>query len=222
MKKVAITIVVLIAFIIKSNAQEELSYGPMVGISMTSFTEYLAPMVSDYAFGYQVGGVVNYRIIELVGASFSASYSKMGGKDMDPTLLYAPGSSFIQNISKLDVTMHTIDLNLTANVYLPLSLGSINPKVILGVANAYNLKATAGNERDFGVESSNTVDDVTDRFTYYDFALIGGVGVETKILDRLTSIDIRYRAGMTDINNVGLKPEMRHSSIALVISYNFN
>ena len=118
MKKVTIAIVLLVCVFFKSNGQEGLSYGPMIGVSMTAFSDGFTPLVSDYAFGYNVGANVNYKIIDLVGVNASVSYAKISGKNMDADYLFYSGEDFTQDVSVVDVSMHTIDINVLANIYL--------------------------------------------------------------------------------------------------------
>lgn len=222
MKKVAIVIVLLSAFLIKTNAQEGLSYGPIVGIGMSSLNKNMTNKVSKYKTGYQVGANVNYRIIDLVSASFSAAYSKAGASDADVSYFAYDGES-ITDYKNIDITMHTIDLNLLANVHLPLSLGPVKPKVIVGIGNSYLLGAKVDKEIDgrYGVSTAKSTMDVKERFANSDFAAIGGIGVELEIFGLATSIDARYRAGFTDVNNVALKPKLYNSSFAVVLGVNF-
>lgn len=223
MKKVAIIIVLLSAFLFRANAQlDGLSYGPIAGVSMTSFNKSLGTKVTDFAVGYMVGANVNYRVIDMVGVTFSAAYSTLGGNDVNTTYLTYSGEN-ISTYDKVNVLMQTIDLNLLANVYVPVSFGPITPKVLVGVGNAYNLSADATKITDsqLGTSTIESSSDVTDRFTNYDLALVGGIGTEIKIMGLNTSVDLRYRVSVMDINNVALKPELYHNSFAVVLGVNF-
>lgn len=219
MKKVTIAIVLLVCVFLKSNGQDKLSYGPMIGVSMTAFSDGFAPLVSDYAFGYNVGANVNYQIIGLVGVNASVAYAKMGGKNMDLDLLNSNNSEIL----KRDIDLHTIDVNVLASIYVPFSIGSIQPKVLLGVGNAYNIQATSTHEREgsYGLQKTVTTEDYTDRFKSYDIAAIGGIGAEFEFMGSLLLVDAKYRYGFTNINNVALKDEFNNTGLVLTVGYNF-
>ena len=222
MKKITIIIMLLCVFFHNTRAQEELSYGPIVGVNMASLNKSFLTPVSNYNLGYMVGGNVSYRIMDIIGVSFSTAYATMGGNDIDLNYIAFPTEN-IMNYQRADVFMHTIDLNLLANIYIPLSFGPIKPKALLGAGNAYNLGTFIGKEVDgpYGVETIFSTEDRTERFTYYDISVVGGLGVDMEIMGFNTSIDARYRIGVLDINNTAPKPELYHSSFALVFGVNF-
>lgn len=214
MKKVTICIVLLVLCLF--NGQAQLTYGPMIAVNLSSFTEKLTPLVSDYKFGYQVGVNVQYRLMDLVGVSGEVSYAVLGGNNIEPDLIY--GSSFASEISNLDLTLHTIDVTGLANIYLPLEIGSISPKLLIGASAAFNLSAKADIET---TESSEANNNVTERFVYNDIAGVAGIGADIEMGDKLIIIAVKYRAGLTDVTNIGLLDSFRNSGFALSLAYNF-
>lgn len=221
MKKVTVLFLLVTCLVLKGTTQE-LSYGPVVGVNSTWFSDDAKfTTVSAATYGPQVGFNVQAKFMDLVGAGFQVFYATHGGKDVDPEYLTFD-NAYANSIDEQTITMHTIDLNLVANIYLFDGKGA-NGKYILGISNAYHIKAIAGNTSEIGLLDTdrNVKNDYTDRFEHFDFALVTGFGSEFTIFGKTFTAETRYRYGLTDINNVAMKKSFGSSGVQLLLGFNF-
>lgn len=188
---------------------EKMSYGPKVGISLNSFNQNFEK-ITKCKFGLAGGGFFQFQVLDYLAASVEVLYIQQGAVDVEPTLIYFPTGFILydyvndepKNV-KTNITLHNIDIPVLVNY----TLNSNGVRIFIGGAISTNLKATATNRvfREMingPTEVTVSKDDVTSRFKYNDYALIVGGGLNFEAGGYDCTLDIRYRAGLTNINNV--------------------
>ncbi len=213
-KKLALTFFLFSLLFVNSNIQaqffsffdsEKMSYGPKVGISLNSFNQNFEK-ITKCKFGLAGGGFFQYQVLDYLAASVEVLYIQQGAVDVEPTLIYFPNSPMLivndepKNV-KTNITLHNIDIPVLVNYTFNSS------KIFIGGAISTNLKAEATNRVFYEMNNGPTKvtiskDDVTSRFKYNDYAVIIGGGINFEAGAYVCTLDIRYRAGLTNISNV--------------------
>lgn len=171
-----------------------------------------------------IGGFAQYRFLPWVAASLEVVYTQYGGNNISPLLIYSPDSPILTNLGKTDLSIHTVEIPLTAKIGLPGLAGNIKPFLSVGGSVAFFLQANANNY--FTVDNGsgfpflyNANNIVTSRINGYDFSCLSGTGVDFQG-DKLNfSIEIFYRIGLTNlnVNNKAYAPDFSANAFGVKI-----
>lgn len=180
----------------------------------------------DMKQGYSAGFLFNYQIIDLISVSTEPSYKQKGAKNIDLLLLYSENSPFMdRNYINTDLVLKTIEIPGFVNIYFPFSGNTFRTKILLGLSFDYILKAEIFNTTEKVVDESvieiydNST--ITERIKQYDIGAIGGIGADLDLNLFVLSVDLRYRYGFSNINNVVNNDEFGISSISINFGVGF-
>lgn len=181
---------------------------------------------SNIKQGYSAGVLFNYQIIDLISISTEPTYKQKGAKDIDLLLLYSENSPFMdRNYITTDLVLKTIEIPVFVNIYLPLSGNSFRTKILLGSTFDYIIEGEIYNTTEKVVdESVHEIYDksiITERIKQYDIGAIGGIGADFDLNLFILSVDLRYRYGFSNLNNVVKHDEFGISSISINFGVSF-
>jgi len=181
-----------------------LSFGIRAGYSAPVLTVDNQPVfVSRLA--PVIGGFAQYRVLPWVAASLEVVYTQYGGNSISPTLIYSPDSPILDNLGKTDLSIHSIEVPISAKIGLPGMTGAVKPFISIGASAAFFLQANVMN---YYIEDNasgfpylyNANNIVSSRLKKYDYSCISGAGMEFQG-DKLNfSIEIFYRIGFSNLN----------------------
>lgn len=208
----------LLLFSIKLNAQGPGTFtaGGQVGITSSTLTNDIHNYYgSERKLGFAIGGYARYQALPFLGASAEVLYAQEGAANISPYLIYYEASlSSLNDIRKINsnVTLHNLEVPILVNIFVPGFDNDVEPRVFVGSSFDFILKAVAKDlvadqsgyydEPDI-VLSERSKDDVTSSFEYFNIGLVLGTGFSFYGGDVGMSIDIRYKIGLRDINNLG-------------------
>lgn len=230
-KKLTYNLLILCCAIFLSNniiyAQQTegmpLTYGVRAGLSQSVLTIDNQPS-SYYRISPIIGGFAQYRVLPWVAASVELLYTQYGGNGISPLLIYTPDSPVLINLGKTDLFIHSIDLPISAKVSLPDFSGSIKPFVSAGALFTYNTQANAKNYFVANNGSSfpyiySANDIVTSRIKRSNFSFITSVGAEFTGSKFNYSIELYYRIGLSDLNQISrtYAPDFRANAFGIKI-----
>jgi hypothetical protein len=156
---------------------------------------------SNWGYGFQIGPSVSYTLFDWLRVSFEPVYARFN-TTVPPSTLYYPNQEIIDRISKSEVNLDCADLPLIVNLSLPTWGKKLKPVLSIGATSGIYFNAVAINTWNNNVGSTPVIakvaDNVTERYRYYDFAGIGGVGLEFGNI----SFGLYYRLHLRNLNTV--------------------
>ncbi|MFA6402190.1 MAG: porin family protein [Salinivirgaceae bacterium] len=224
MKKSTIFTSVLFLFSAMVLNAQEMKYGVKGSFLASTFSSTDDGM---YGFrpGYSVGGYFQYNLSDELGVSVEPAYALKGANKFDAYNLYDPQSPLFWNgTSSIKYKQHDISLSVIevpVLVHLNMSVGNGSVfRIFTGPSIDFITKATLNSTREYEptegfVYDFNSAVDVTDRFSYVDYGIQAGVGFDIDMEPVGITLEIKYRYGFSDVNNVEGKPSMNSQNIAV-------
>lgn len=211
----------------ESSSESKIGFGGKVGLTTSSFIDFNDSTYSDYGLGGSIGGFVTYQINEMFFVSGELSYIKRNVKNIDQSLIFDTNSPLFSGdyivSTKSDIILNNIEAAVKINAYLPTGDKSFKPKVFVGTSIGDIIRANAITERKFNVDNETTLtkDNVTERFTRLDYTFIIGCGADINAGDYEITVDLDYKYGMSNINNVsGFRP-FSSNTVELLLGVKF-
>lgn len=232
MKKLIIITMLVCAFAIVNNAQD-LKYGVKGSFLVNNITVENQGY-STFKPGYSIGAFVQYDLLDNLGVSFEPVYAIKGANNIDPLIIYSQTSPLLWNSAtetpieykSHDLSYSVIEMPILAQ--FKLEMGSMGLRVFVGPTMDFILNATHHyviEDETLPSDFSRDIElaaDVTDRFAYYDFGVIGGVGFDIEADPIDIRVDLKYRYGLTNLNKVSNKPAIYGHSIGLSVGVGIN
>lgn len=226
MRKIALyfsAVIVLIS--INTAHSQEINFGAKGSYLLNTFTD--DDGMNELLSGYSAGAFVQYKLNDQLGVRLEPAFAVKGAEAIDPLYIYESGSTLLTHYfldgTSVEYTNHSVT---TQSIEIPLlatfrtqagGLGlqfSIGPvwDVLLSAKNTKTREATIGGEN---LGKITSTDDVTDRFGYNDIGAQIGVGIGLPIDPLDIAVELRYRHGFNDINNVEGKPNLTTNSFGV-------
>jgi len=203
-------------------------FGGKVGFGSTSFSKDHHSMLGTPRSVFNIGGIVEYRVMPFLSAAVGVEYSQAGGSNLDPRLFYFRGSPIFgytlaegqsKNLIRTDLLVHAIEIPVTARVSIP-ETGGFKPFVMVGPAFDFRLKGMLSNyyewnpgslEVDGGSNAydvplpnlnvTRTYDDVTKKLAPITASALFGAGVDMEAFGFILELGLTYRIGLVNYNN---------------------
>ena len=202
-----------------SGDDSRITLGAKVG---TSFNQFSQP---GSFIGVNLGAFGKFKVTDFLDARLELLYSTQGGGRSDYTRVYNDGSdgstNGVTSITNLNpyVTFNNFEIPLLVELGLPeFKDMAIQPKLLLGGSYSMVMGAIEHKTQRYSFPNSpdangNAVaptivdvgyirENVTDNYKRSQWAVIAGIGVNYKLGKRTFMMDIRYRQGLTQLNQV--------------------
>jgi hypothetical protein len=183
-----------------------ISIGAKVGASFNQFTQ------PGTMIGFNGGAFAKYTVTNFLNARIEVLYSQQGGGrqnyfDQLIPLLDPANVSSVTYVNPF-VVFNNVEVPLIAEFGLPeLSGGTIVPKFLVGGSYAFAVSAfehhtkhyefNDGSSVDFGYKKEN----VGSTYKQNQWSMMFGIGIDYNLGKRVFSTDIRYRQGLTQLND---------------------
>ena len=204
----------LLAFFIQvhaaGNDTTAFRFGAKIGVGATYLTHHHLYMLGNSRITFTMGLTGEYRFNPWLSARLSAEYTHKGGSMLNPRLFYAKDDPMLA-IPELDktlyatnLTIHTIEIPVTACFALPLKHSVFRPFVMAGPSFGHNFHARADNYYLWKFDGApndlldETSDFVTGKIEPWNISVYTGVGTEIFTKKRpVFEVGVTFRAGMT-------------------------
>mgnify|MGYP006291789095 CR=1 FL=1 len=195
----------LVSVSLSLNAQDvgDMHYGGKGGLTFSSFAIDYEDF-TDMKTAYAMGGYFTYQVHDMVAAGAEIYYLQHGAVNFPAALLY-PYYPTASLPDYTNITLHSMDFQVLANI-IPDAGGDMIPRFVVGGAYSVLMHARANNLRfhydngDYPIVAMKSYDNVTSTFKQYDFAAVAGAGFDMEMSDLLISLDVKYRFGLSCIN----------------------
>ena len=185
-------------------------FGAKVGAGVTYLTHHHLYMLGNSRATFTMGFTGEYRFKPWFSARLSAEYTHKGGSMLNPRLFYAKDDPML-GIPELDktlyatnLTIHTIEIPVTACFAIPLKGSAFRPFVVAGPSFGHNFYARADNYYHWEFDDApndlldETSDFVTDKIEPWNISVYTGLGTEIHTKKRpVFETGITFRMGMT-------------------------
>ncbi|MPR37028.1 porin family protein [Salmonirosea aquatica] len=200
MKKILLCSALVLGISGISFAQENVSIGPIVGVSVANLRGDIAN--NDWKAGLTIGGFYNYSSRTGLGFSGQVLYTQLGAQVLDKTN---------------DIRLNYLQVPLLLTYFLGEYGNPIRPKLFIGPHVNFLLNAKDRNGNDLYGESNNR------NYNPVDVGLTAGVGLNYRIKNKVwLNTDIRYGLGLVDITKSNSTSIMNHNiGVNLGISFPF-
>ncbi|GAB2774480.1 hypothetical protein GCM10027275_16900 [Rhabdobacter roseus] len=179
-------------------AQENVSIGPMVGVSIANLRGDVAN--TDWKPGLTVGGFYNY--------------SSQSGFGFTGQLLYTQMGAHINNKTN-QVNLNYLQVPLFATFYFGRLGSSLRPKIFLGPTANFLLNAKDKDGNNINGDSNNR------NYRTFDLGLAAGAGLNYQMQNKIwLNLDVRYGLGLLDITRTDATTIMNNNwGINLGVSF---
>jgi len=219
-----------------SSSASKIGYGIRFGGNRLMLTDHNGTTFSEADYGYSAGAFVSYQVNDMISILGKVAYNVQNFKNItESTIFNTDGPMFSADYiddTKTHLNLQNVEGVVKVNIY-PFSMGDIKPKLFVGYSANFIFKAEANTERTSTIEENNVVmqsqttsvhHDVTDRFAYLNHAVVLGVGADLDIevaFIKGFSLDLDYKYGVNNINNVTHYQELSTNTLELVLGAKF-
>jgi hypothetical protein len=202
--------------------EDRITFGPKVGFVRGNIAQDFEN-VADARSGFAGGGFISYRVNDWFSVSGELMYARFGANLRPGTSiwnLYVTDFNGMPqlgiedfddiDIAKSSLNMHNVDLNAFAVFHPAMLRGAVQPKLFVGPALAYNMYTRAQQRAvlnifnpDAAVSQSPEFSanrNWSSRINNWDIGAVIGAGLDFNAHKLKYSIDVRYRAGVSQIN----------------------
>ncbi|MDR2039197.1 MAG: PorT family protein [Bacteroidales bacterium] len=194
----------------KANDSARFHFGLKVGVGSTYLTHHHLYMLGDNRITFTAGGLGEYWINDWFAIQMFAEYTHKGGSMLDPRIFYAKDDPMLEipelgkTLYRTNLTIHTIELPITARFSLPLKSGAFKPFFAAGPSFGYNFHARADNyyRWEFDGAPNDLLDETSDwvikKIASWNVSVYTQLGTEIKTDGRITfETGVTFRLGMT-------------------------
>jgi hypothetical protein len=192
---------------------QQITIGAKTGVNLNQFSQ------PGTTVGLNVGIYGAYQVLPFLKVKLEPQYSQEGGGRPD---YYRDYSSISENVSSItfinpSVRFHNLQVPLLAELTLPeFAEETIAPKLILGASYALSISSKENHTKRYDfidntlpgsspfplLDVSYQRDNVIDNYKRNQMSLWFGMGLDFKTGGRTCSFDVRYRQGITDLNQL--------------------
>ena len=178
-----------------------LRIGPKVGMSSSAFAVD-NENITDSKKGLIVGGFAQYRLLSFLTLQGELLYQQQGAANVNQVQID-------QNTTRYqNILQHNIDLPVMAILTVPgfASDSPLIPYFSTGVNYTQNMKTYAVNKTKYTYDDgssyrTSSYTDVSSMYKQNDIGALFGMGFLMKTESWMYTLDVRYRFGLTNINN---------------------
>lgn len=182
------------------------SFGGRIGGTFSTITsDYKS--ISPRKFSFMGGLYAQYRILSFLSIQAEALYVREGGNFMNSNYIYHVSSRNTEYTSKLNshLTLHTLEAPVLLRFNIPNSK-IIEPNIIIGPSFDFILNATSHDliflQQSKMILQDRTRENVSSSIEYYNIGAVFGGGFAFKSGKLTYSVDLRYKIGLKNINNL--------------------
>jgi outer membrane protein W len=182
-------------------AQENVSIGPVVGLSVANFRGNTSAIgnETDWKPGLTVGGFYNYSSKTGFGFTGQLLFTQMGAQ--------------INNKTN-EINLNYIQLPLLATFFFGRYGDAVRPKVFLGPSLNFMVGARDKNGNNLNGDSNNRV------YNPFDLGLTFGAGVHIRLQEKIwLNLDARYGLGLLDVSKDSNKMQNSNWGLNAGISF---
>ena len=200
MKKTLFSAALILSFAGISFAQENVSIGPIVGVSVANLRGDIDN--NDWKAGLTVGGFCNYSGRTGLGFSGQVLYTQLGAQVLNKTN---------------DIRLNYLQVPLLLTYFLGQYGNPVRPKLFIGPNVSFLLNAKDRNGNDIYGESPNR------NYNPVDIGLTAGIGLNYRIKNKVwLNTDVRYGMGLVDITKSNANRILNHNiGVNLGVSFPF-
>jgi opacity protein-like surface antigen len=164
----------------QAQAQENVSIGPLVGISIANFRGDVSN--TNWKPGLTIGGVYNYSSESGFGFSGQLLFTQLGAQTNNKTN---------------EINLNYIQAPLLATFFFGRFGQSVRPKIFLGPNLNFLVGARDKDGNNLNGDSNNRV------YSPFDLGLTFGAGVNFRLQDKIwLNFDARYGLGLLDVTRL--------------------
>jgi len=185
-------------------------FGAKIGAGVTYLTHHHLYMLGNSRTTFTLGFTSEYWFRPWFATRLSAEYTHKGGAMLNPRLFYAKDDPMLgipeldQTLYATNLTIHTIELPVTACFAIPLTGSAFRPFVVTGPSFGHNFYARADNYYQWEFDGApndlldETSDFVIDKIAAWNISVYTGLGAEIHTKKRAVfEVGITFRMGMT-------------------------
>jgi len=210
MKNTLYIILFFVCFQVAGNDTTQFRFGAKIGTGTTFLTHHHLYMLGNRRITFTMGLTGEYRFKSWFSTRLSAEYTHKGGAMLNPRLFYAKDDPMLA-IPELDktlyatnLTIHTIEIPVTACFIMPLKNSTFSPFVVIGPSFGHNFYARADNYYLWEFNGApndlldETSDPITDKIAPWNISVYTGMGTEIHTQKRpVFEAGVTFRVGMT-------------------------
>lgn len=187
-----------------------LKLGAKIGAGTTYLTHHHLYMLGNSRITFTLGLTGEYVFRSWFSARLSVEYTHKGGSMLTPRLFYAKDDPMLgiqeidQTLYATNLTVHTIEIPVTACFYLPLRESAFRPFIMAGPSFGHNFYARADNYYLYEFDGApndlldETSDFVIDKIEPWNISVYTGLGTEIRTGKRIVfEAGVTFRLGMT-------------------------
>ncbi len=203
-KKLLIASMFMSIAITSANAQ--LSIGALTGVNLNQFT------MPGSTLGINAGAFGSYKLTPFLSTRLELLYSQQGGGRQNYSLPL--DESFSGTVAQLNyinpyVYLHTVQVPVLVDLTLPeFEDAAVRPQLLLGGSYSYMFAADELHTAQYIFTDGTFAnipylrENVGANYVASQLSLMAGMGMVFKSEKRSFAFDIRYRQGITQLNNV--------------------
>ncbi|MCE7063736.1 porin family protein [Dyadobacter sp. CY326] len=181
MKNCIILLLAVTMFVTQAQAQENVSIGPLVGVSIANFRGDVNG--TDWKPGLTVGGFYNYSSESGFGFSGQLLFTQLGAKVFEKTN---------------EINLNYIQAPLLATFFFGQYGDKVRPKIFLGPNLNFLVSARDKDGNNLNGNSDNRV------YSPFDLGLTFGAGINIRLQEKIwLNLDARYGLGLIDVTKDG-------------------
>ena len=184
--------------------------GAKIGAGVTYLTHHHLYMLGNSRATFTLGFTGEYWFRPWFATRMSVEYTHKGGSMLNPRLFYAKDDPMLhipewdKTLYATNLTIHTIELPVTACFAIPLTGSVFRPFMLFGPSFGHNFYARADNyyQWEFSGAPNDLLDEtsdfVIDKIAPWNISVYTGLGTEIHTKKRtIFEVGVTFRMGMT-------------------------
>ena len=212
---------------VSTEGTSKIGYGARIGLTSSAFTNYEDTVFSEFGAGVSISAFGTYQINDMFFVSAELSYINRKAVNINQGIIFNTESPLFSaeyiSESKTNIVLHNIETAIKINGYLPTGDKNFKPRIFIGNSLGYIFKANAITERTYVMDNIATVSkyNVTERFKAIDDAFILGCGADINMDTFEITVDLDYKFGLCNINNVQGYAPFSSNTLELMVGVKF-
>jgi len=218
-----------------SSNDSKLGYGIKTGANMSILTNHKGTSFSTLGYGFSAGVFTSYKLIDFVSVIGEVSYTEQNYLKIDESIIFNTNGPMFSSEYIDETNTHLNFKNIEGVIKInitPFSSNKFNPSIFVGYSAAYMFNVNANIERTYNRNSNSTLPsnttngyyDISNRFKYFNHSIIMGIGSEIELggsTIKALTIELDYKYGLNNINNISFLKEFSTNSFDLIIGVKF-
>ena len=216
-----------------SSNDNKLGYGIKAGANISTLTNHKGSSFSNLGYGFSAGVFTSYKLIDFISVIGEVSYTEQNYLNIDESIIFNTNSPLFSS-DYIDETNTHLNFKNVEGIFKinisPFSSNKFNPSIFVGYVASYMFNVNANIERTYNsntTKPSNTTNgyyDISNRFKYFNHSIIMGIGSEIELGSstiKALTIELDYKYGLNNINNISFFKEFSTNSFDLIIGVKF-